>query len=170
MGDKIVVMKDGRIQQIGSPLYLYNHPINKFVAGFLGTPPMNFLEVDVVEEQGAVLVDEGAFRLPVHEDHAQLLRPYSGRKILFGIRPEDLPCVEPGEGTVQAKVTVVEPLGADINLYAAAGRHKFIARVAPHHLFKSGEAITFRPFMEKARFFDLETELSILPAKWDEFA
>ncbi|HWQ09248.1 MAG TPA: sn-glycerol-3-phosphate ABC transporter ATP-binding protein UgpC [Holophaga sp.] len=169
MGDKIVVMKDGRIQQIGSPLYLYNHPINRFVAGFLGTPPMNFLEADVLEEQGAILVDEGAFRLPVPDGHAALLKPYVGRKVLLGIRPEDLPCVEAGAGTVPAKVTVAEPLGADINLYAAAGRHKLIARVAPHHLFKSGEAVAFQPFMEKARFFDLETELSILPAKWDEF-
>ncbi|HPS68853.1 MAG TPA: sn-glycerol-3-phosphate ABC transporter ATP-binding protein UgpC [Holophaga sp.] len=172
MGDKIVVMKDGRIQQIGSPLYLYNHPINKFVAGFLGTPPMNFLEVKVVEEAGSLLLDEGAFRLPVPCDHAALLRPYAGRTILFGIRPEDLPCDEAGTpaGAIQAKVTLVEPLGADINLYAAAGAHKLTARVAPHHLFKCGETVTFRPFLEKARYFDKDTEASILPAKWDEQA
>ena len=172
MGDKIVVMKDGRIQQIGSPLYLYNHPINKFVAGFLGTPPMNFLEVKVVEEAGSILIDEEAFRLPVPGGHAPLLRPYAGRTILFGIRPEDLPCDEAGTpaGAIQAKVTLVEPLGADINLYAAAGAHKLTARVAPHHLFKCGETVTFRPFLEKARYFDKDTEGSILPAKWDEQA
>ena len=71
---------------------------------------------------------------------------------------------------IQAKVTLVEPLGADINLYAAAGAHKLTARVAPHHLFKCGETVTFRPFLEKARYFDKDTEGSILPAKWDEQA
>ena len=63
MGDKIVVMKDGKVQQIGAPLYLYNHPINKFVAGFIGSPPMNFLSVKVVEQDGAVAIDEGSFVL-----------------------------------------------------------------------------------------------------------
>jgi multiple sugar transport system ATP-binding protein len=171
MGDKIVVMKDGRIQQVGSPLYLYNHPINKFVAGFLGTPPMNFVEVKVVEEGGSVLIDEGAFRLQVTGTQAPYLRPYAGKTVWFGIRPEDLPCTQgAGTSTVDAKVAVVEPLGADINLYAVVGNHKLTARVAPHHLYKIGEAVSFSPFMEKARFFDKETEGSILPEKWDEQA
>ena len=171
MGDKIVVMKDGRIQQIGSPLYLYNHPINQFVAGFLGTPPMNFVEVEVAEEGGAVVIDGGAFRLPAAAAHAPLLRPYVGNKVLFGIRPEDLPCAEgTGPGTLEARVAVVEPLGADINLYADAGGHRLTARIAPHHLHRIGDPIAFAPFMEKARFFDRDTELSILPAKWDEQA
>ena len=169
MGDKIVVMKDGRIQQIGSPLYLYNHPFNAFVAGFLGTPPMNFVDMAVVEERGRLALDEGGFRLEPTEAQAALLRPYLGRTVSFGIRPEDLPCADaPAAPSIPARVAVVEPLGADINLYATAGRHRLTARIAPHHLHRIGDAVTFAPVMEKARFFDKETELSILPAKWNE--
>ncbi|HBK58511.1 MAG TPA: sugar ABC transporter ATP-binding protein, partial [Spirochaetaceae bacterium] len=120
MGDKIVVMKDGIIQQIGSPLYLYNNPINKFVAGFIGSPPMNFMSVNVIEEGGHVLIDEGSFRLAPDEKHMALLTPYVGKSVYFGIRPEDLPvadAVHRGQ-KFNAKVTVVEPLGSEIHLQA----------------------------------------------------
>jgi len=83
MGDKIVVMKDGLVQQIGSPLYLYNNPINKFVAGFIGSPPMNFMTVNVVEEGGQIFIDEGSFRLAPDEKQAGLLKPYVGQERVF---------------------------------------------------------------------------------------
>jgi multiple sugar transport system ATP-binding protein len=170
MGDKIVVMRDGKIQQIGSPLYLYNQPINKFVAGFLGTPPMNFITVKVLEEGGKLMIDEGAFKLVPAAEHQALLKPYVNKEVSFGIRPEDLPCVENAvpDKSIKAKVTVVEPLGADINLYATTTKHSMIARVPPHHLFKMGDEVILAPIMEKARYFDKDTELSILPVKWDE--
>ena len=88
MGDKIVVMKDGKIQQIGSPLFLYNHPVNRFVAGFIGSPPMNFINVKVVEKDGALYVDEGSFSVKVDNAHVKHLKPYVGKEIVFGIRPE----------------------------------------------------------------------------------
>ncbi|MDP3176484.1 MAG: ABC transporter ATP-binding protein, partial [Spirochaetaceae bacterium] len=170
MGDKIVVMRDGKIQQIGSPLYLYNQPINKFVAGFLGTPPMNFITVKVVEEGGKLMIDEGSFKLAPAAEHQALLKPYVNKEVSFGIRPEDLPCVEGAAPAnfIKAKVTVVEPLGADINLYATTAKHSMIARIPPHHLFKMGDDVTLAPIMEKGRYFDKDTELSILPVKWDE--
>ncbi|WP_252714653.1 ABC transporter ATP-binding protein [Treponema phagedenis] len=90
MGDKIVVMKDGKVHQIGSPLYLYNHPINKFVAGFIGSPPMNFLSVTVIEDNGAIKVDEGSFILEPTEEHQKHLKRYVGKQVFFGIRPEDM--------------------------------------------------------------------------------
>ncbi|HOX30697.1 MAG TPA: sn-glycerol-3-phosphate ABC transporter ATP-binding protein UgpC [Spirochaetales bacterium] len=171
MGTKIVVMRDGKVQQIGSPLYLYNQPINKFVAGFLGTPPMNFMTVKVVEEGGAVKVDEGSFVLTPAPAHQALLKPYVGKEVSFGIRPEDLPHSESrGQGTIPAKVNVVEPLGADINVYAATAKHSLTARLPPHHVFKAGEEIAFAPVMTKACYFDKESEVSILPVKWDEQA
>ena len=170
MGDKIVVMKDGKIQQIGSPLFLYNHPINRFVAGFLGTPPMNFVDVKVVEEGGVLMIDEGSFKLTATNTQCTQLKPYVGKNVLLGIRPEDLPCAEHTGGGITARVTVVEPLGADINLYAATGSHKLTARIAPHHLYKIGDQVTFAPIMEKVHFFDQETELSIIPEKWNEQA
>jgi multiple sugar transport system ATP-binding protein len=172
MGDKIVVMRDGKIQQIGSPLYLYNQPINKFVAGFLGTPPMNFINAKVVEEGGRILIDEGSFKLAIAPEHQPLLKAYVGKDIVFGIRPEDLEiATAPVAGsTLKAKVTVVEPLGADINLYATTAKSSMTARVPPHFVFKMGDEVTLSPVMAKGRFFDKDTELSILPVRWDEQA
>jgi len=172
MGDKIVVMRDGRIQQIGSPLYLYNQPINKFVAGFLGTPPMNFIAVKVIQEGGELHIDEGAFKIKVADLHVPMLKPYVGQEVSFGIRPENLPYVEDpgGPDLIRAKVTIVEPLGADINLYATTSRHSMIARVPPHHLIKMGDNVTLAPVMAKAHYFDQDTGLSIVPVKWDELA
>jgi len=170
MADKIVVMRDGKIQQIGSPLYLYNQPINKFVAGFLGTPPMNFVNAKVVEEGGKVYVDEGSFKLAVDPSHQPLLKAYAGKEITFGIRPEDLEVASASTAgsTLKAKITVVEPLGADINLYASTAKSSITARIPPHHSFKMGDEVTLSPVMLKARYFDKDTELSILPVKWDE--
>jgi multiple sugar transport system ATP-binding protein len=169
MGTKIVVMRDGKVQQIGSPLYMYNQPINKFVAGFIGSPPMNFMTVKVVGEGGSIMIDEGSFKINAAAAHGALLKAYVGREVSFGIRPEDLPCVDGATGDViKAEVSVVEPLGADIHLYAKTPMHSMVARVPPHHLFKSGDLVAFGPVMEKARYFDRETELSILPVKWDE--
>ncbi|HTX71312.1 MAG TPA: sn-glycerol-3-phosphate ABC transporter ATP-binding protein UgpC [Rectinemataceae bacterium] len=171
MGDKIVVMRDGKVQQIGSPLYLYNHPINKFVAGFIGSPPMNFLTVKVGEEGGKIYIEESSFRLSPAQEHQALLKPYVGNEISFGIRPEDLPYAENSDsshGLIKAKVSVVEPLGAEIHLWSTTGTQPMVAKVPPHHLFKIGDSVAFAPVMEKARFFDRDTELSILPVKWDE--
>jgi multiple sugar transport system ATP-binding protein len=172
MGDKIVVMRDGKVQQIGSPLYLYNHPINKFVAGFMGSPPMNFLTVKVVEEGGQVYVDEGSFKLKPMAEHQALLKAYVGKEVSFGIRPEDLPVagdgVDASGGVIIGKVTVVEPLGAEINIYAATKDQSLTSRVPPHHNYKIKDSISFAPIMAKARYFDRENELSILPVKFDE--
>ena len=170
MGDKIVVMKDGLVQQIGSPLYLYNNPINKFVAGFIGSPPMNFMTVNVVEDGGQVFIDEGSFRLALDEKHTSLLKSYVGKSVYFGIRPEDLPVADAAHRgqKFEAKVTVVEPLGAEIHLQATTPTQIMVARIPPHHLYKHGDIITFAPVMAKAIYFDKETEKSILPVKWNE--
>jgi multiple sugar transport system ATP-binding protein len=174
MGDKIVVMRDGKVQQIGSPLYLYNHPINKFVAGFIGSPPMNFLTVKVGEEGGKIFIEESAFKLSPAAEHNSLLKPYVGREISFGIRPEDLPYAENHQGSssgvIKAKVTVVEPLGAEIHVWGTTGTQPLVAKVPPHNLVKIGDEVVFSPVMDKARYFDRDTELSILPVKWDEKA
>jgi multiple sugar transport system ATP-binding protein len=164
MADKIVVMKDGKIQQIGSPLHLYNHPVNKFVAGFIGSPPMNFLVVKVMEEGGSVVLDEGSFKIMPAVAHNEGLRKYLGKEIYFGIRPEDLDYNQNPDASnnISVKVTVVEPLGADTHLWLTTKSQSLVARTAPHHEFKVGETVNFVPEMEKARFFDKETELSIL--------
>jgi multiple sugar transport system ATP-binding protein len=164
MASKIVVMKDGWVQQIGSPLYLYNYPQNKFVAGFIGSPPMNFLTVLVKEQGGQLLLDEGSFTIKPDSSHADYLKNYVNKEVFFGIRPEDLNYVESDEANkFNVKITVVEPLGADIHLWLTTGTQPLVARTGPHHEFKVGEEAAFVPRMEKARYFDKETELAILP-------
>jgi multiple sugar transport system ATP-binding protein len=164
MANKIVVMKDGKIQQIGAPLVLYNHPVNKFVAGFIGSPPMNFLNVKVTEEGGGVVMDEGSFKIKPHPDHVQYIKKYIGKEISFGIRPEDLTYTDKpaAQNNMPVKITVVEPLGADIHLWLSTPTHSLVARTEPHHVFKVGDEVNFTPRLEKARYFDKETELSIL--------
>jgi multiple sugar transport system ATP-binding protein len=166
MANKIVVYKDGKVQQIGSPLHLYNHPINKFVAGFIGSPSMNFLNVKVLEKDGSVALDEGSFEVRPVPEHAQYIKKYVGKEISFGIRPEDLVYTQSlGEGKLPLKVTVVEPLGADIHLWLATtsnAAQQLVARTESHHSFKVGDTVNFSPKLDKARYFDKETELSIL--------
>jgi len=164
MANKIVVMKDGKVQQIGPPLQLYNYPVNKFVAGFIGSPPMNFCSVKVVEEAGGVVLDEGSFKIKPHPTHAPSLKKYAGKEIFFGIRPEDLNYVDKpaAENNISVKITVVEPLGADIHLWLSTPTHPLVARVEPDHVFKVGDVANFTPRLDKARFFDKETEFSLL--------
>ncbi|MCL2191678.1 MAG: sn-glycerol-3-phosphate ABC transporter ATP-binding protein UgpC [Treponema sp.] len=167
MASKIVVMKDGFIQQIGAPLHLYNHPANKFVAGFIGSPPMNFLTVTVLEENGAMVLAEGkdSFRIKPDPGHVEYLKGQINKQVHFGIRPEDLDYTQSGgNNSFSTKVTVVEPLGADTHLWLSTGTQPLVARTEPHFTFKVGDTATFIPRMEKARYFDKETEQALIPA------
>ena len=163
MGDKIVVMKDGKVQQIGSPLYLYNHPINKFVAGFIGSPPMNFLSVKIVEKGGKILADEGTFEVVPTPEQAERLKAYVGKEVFFGIRPEDMEYTKEAAASnnMQMKVSIIEPLGAETHLYLATKNQQVIARTEPDNTFRIGDTANFIPNMEKGKFFDKETELNI---------
>ena len=163
MADKIVVLKDGLIQQIGSPLELYNDPANRFVAGFIGSPPMNFMTVNVTEEGGKVLIDEGDFKMELPKEQAEVLKDYVGKQVVFGIRPEDLDHMDKEEKgkTIKASVGVIEPLGAEIHVYVNTSKHSMIARVGPNVKLEVGNEIYLFPHFEKAVFFDVETELAI---------
>lgn len=163
MGDKIVVMKDGKIQQIGSPLYLYNHPINKFVAGFIGSPPMNFISVKIAEKNGRIVADEGSFEIYPTAEQSQALKSYIGKEVYFGIRPEDLTYAPApaAENNMQMKVSIIEPLGAETHLYLATRTQQIVARTEPSNTFKIGQDVCFIPSMEKGKFFDKETEKNI---------
>lgn len=176
LGTKIVVMKDGIIQQIGAPLFLYNNPINKFVAGFIGTPPMNFLTVKVTEKNGKIVCDEGSFEVVATDAQAQKLKAYVGKDISFGIRPEDISyAVSPAsENNMTMKVVNKEPLGADTHLYLESSKgQQIIARIddAPESI-KLGDSINVVPNMAKAKFFALdEGEINIcdkdsIPVNW----
>lgn len=163
MADKIVVMKGGLIQQIGSPLELYNKPVNRFVAGFIGSPPMNFMTVTVKEEGGKIIVDEGDFSLGTTDKQNEKLKPYVGKQVVFGIRPEDINYTDTDQPmrTMPAEVSVIEPLGAEIHLFVTTGKHTFIAKVSPDNTFKVGERKSFAVNIDKVIYFDLETEQAL---------
>jgi len=164
MADKIVVMKDGRIQQIGAPLDLYDNPANKFVAGFLGTPPMNFLSVKVLEKNGKIVLDGVSFEVAVIPEHINALKPYIDKEVFFGIRPEDLAFTKrpQPENNVGTKITLVEPLGSEIHLWLTTATQPIVAKVQFRYNFRVGDMANFIPNMSRARFFDKETEEAIL--------
>ncbi|MBI3291912.1 MAG: sn-glycerol-3-phosphate ABC transporter ATP-binding protein UgpC [Elusimicrobia bacterium] len=167
MGDRICVMRDGVIQQIDTPLGVYNHPINKFVAGFIGSPPMNFIKVAVVQEGEEIWLDEGQFsvRVPAAKRSAGL--PYVGREVVLGIRPEDIyDKLLYGNNSTEGKIVsgtveVVEPMGNEILLFLVAGRHPIVARVTANNEAQVNQEIELIFQMDKAHLFDLDTERQI---------
>ncbi len=170
MGTKIVVMKDGHVQQIGEPLYLYNHPINKFVAGFIGSPPMNFMTVTIKKEGDKIVADEGSFTLVPTAEQQESLKEHVGKAVYFGVRPEDLMYTEEtsGENVMQMKITNKEPLGAETHLFLASKSQQVIARVqaSTKEGFKLGETVNFKPTMARCKFFaknpdDLDEEKNL---------
>ncbi|HDY64905.1 MAG TPA: sn-glycerol-3-phosphate ABC transporter ATP-binding protein UgpC [Phycisphaerae bacterium] len=136
LGDRIVVMKDGVIQQVGVPLEVYNRPVNRFVAGFVGTPPMNFLDGKLLSEGGDVFFDGGECRIRLPKDRRSTkLEECIGREVILGVRPETISTTGEGrfggrDNVLTVKVQVVEPLGEKMDIYASTDNHPHIvARV-----------------------------------------
>jgi len=162
MGDKIVVMKSGIIQQIGTPLKLYNDPINRFVAGFIGSPPMNIAPADIVEEGGKILAKEDGLTIVIPKDKESMIKPYIGKKLYLGVRPEDLQFTKKPEGNnLKASISVIEPLGNETHLYIDTRENQFIARALPENDYHVGDEVNFTPNLDKVQFFDYETERSL---------
>jgi len=167
MGDRICVMKDGIIQQVAAPLDLYNNPVNQFVAGFIGSPPMNFFDGRIERRDGHLFFVEDHFMVAVDEAHAAALDSYDGKDIAFGIRPEDIndalfvSNANP-QHQIKAAVEVIEPMGAEVFLYLNTGKHSFVARVDSHETATIGQEITLSLDMKKAHFFDANTRATIV--------
>jgi multiple sugar transport system ATP-binding protein len=164
MGDRLVVMRDGRIQQIGAPVHLYRHPVNQFVAGFIGSPSMNFLEGGLVQDNGLVFSGD-ALRLPLVDGHHSRLKNHTGRQIVLGIRPEHIfyaSAVPQQSGEVSARVEVVEPMGHETYLYLTAGSACFVARISSDKLPSVGEEIQLAFDLSALHLFDTETGTSLL--------
>ena len=142
---------------------LYNEPDNKFVAGFIGSPPVNFIVVDVVKDGGKVSLKSPSFRLDVTDAQAKFLSPYVGKKVTFGIRPEDVEYShQPQDGkTINGNVSVVEPLGSETQVYVATDNANIVGKIDPSVIPTVGEKVALIVNMEKARFFDVDTELRI---------
>jgi multiple sugar transport system ATP-binding protein len=144
MADQIVVMHDGRVEQIGSPLELYDRPANRFVAGFIGSPAMNF--IDGRQQDGALVAGNGA-RLPI----AGATAANDGRTMVYGIRPEHLDLADDG---FEAEVVVIEPTGSETQLFARLGEQEIVAIFRERHEFAPGQKIRLKPRAPVAHLFD----------------
>ena len=161
LGDRVVVMRDGWVQQVGDPMELYNEPANRFVAGFIGSPAMNFAPVRIVAEKGGLWAIGDGISLEVPAPMTNRLGPYAGRDVTFGIRPEDLHIAseaDPVELTLDAVVEVVERLGSEILLDVAVGRVTMVASVEPTATAKMHERLRLGVNPHRMHFFDNETE------------
>jgi multiple sugar transport system ATP-binding protein len=164
MGDRIVVMKDGVIQQVAEPIELYDHPRNMFVAGFIGSPPMNFFTGTIESRpDGPWFVEHGpGFALRLTDEFARKLTGHVGRVVVFGCRPEDVRPQPGAPGAVAATVDVVEPMGAEVYMYLNTGHHNFIARVSGHPRADVGQKLPVVFDMSKCHFFDAGSEEAIV--------
>ncbi len=168
MGDRIVVMKDGLVQQVDSPMGLYNKPVNMFVAGFIGTPSMNFIDAKLVKTEGRYTVDAGSFKVMIPESKTgKDWDKYDGKAIVFGVRPEDIfdkaiAMVPPTvENTITALVDVIEPMGAIVTAYLTVGDHSLVATIDAETKMIEEKDMEFVLDMEKTHVFDKDTEQAI---------
>ena len=171
MGDRIVVMKDGFIQQVDTPQMLYDAPANEFVAGFMGSPQMNFIDATVGKKGNTFTVNFGNASVEIPADKAAGaavdLNTYVGKEVVFGIRPEDVhdepEMIEKWQtAKVTAEVEVTELMGAEIYLYLNCEGNAVTARVDPASKSKSGDTVTVAFKMSRMHLFDKETEVTIL--------
>ncbi len=159
MGTKIVVMKDGLIQQIGSPLGVYNFPVNQFVAGFIGSPVMNFIPCRVLSKNGRLFIDAVAFQLPVPEPKTSYYQSLVGSEAVLGIRPNDIydRLYAPDHlkaNAIRAIVEVIEPLGSEIHLNVTAGKHNLVAVVDTQTMVRMHQEIELSLDLNKMHLFE----------------
>ncbi len=168
LGTRIVVMKDGVVQQVDTPQNLYNAPCNLFVAGFIGSPQMNFMDAAVKVENGKATLTVGDHILNVTADKSKALIDggYDGKTVILGIRPEDVHDAADFQGAdkesvIEATIKVYELLGAEVYLYYDFGGAQMTARVNPRTQLRTGDKAVFALDMDKIHLFDKETELTI---------
>ncbi|MFL6527948.1 MAG: ABC transporter ATP-binding protein [Chthoniobacterales bacterium] len=171
MGDRIVVMNNGVVQQIDTPLKLYNEPVNLFVAGFLGSPPMNILRGMLKQDNDALVFSEeqgGTVEVRLPATERARAREFVGKPMLLGIRPESIQVAQPERGDTSdaanfsATVELIEPTGAETNLYLQTGAHTVIGRSQqPVDNREVGKRLQFEMAMSKAHLFDPDSTLRI---------
>ena len=163
MGDRIVVMKDGVVRQVATAGDLYDKPANLFVAGFIGTPPMNFFEGTLRAAEGSLCFDGASFELALPDAWSEAAGAYVGKRVIFGVRPEDI-LPDPAAGTegFTANVEVAEPMGSETYVYPTQGAHNFVSRVDPHRECPVGGRLELRVRMERAHLFDTTTEETLV--------
>ena len=168
MGDRIAVLNNGRIQQVDKPLSLFNQPANLFVAGFIGSPAMNFLRSELQGRDGEVLVKADPLLLRLPDSHAAKVREYVGRPVILGVRPDDIydrslnPPLPAAEGnTATLTVDVTEPMGSTVYAYLTAGPYSLVADLDAETRAQDGQPLEVVFDMNKAHLFDPETEAAL---------
>jgi multiple sugar transport system ATP-binding protein len=164
LGDRVVVMKDGLVQQVGEPLELYNEPANRFVAGFLGSPSMNFATVRVNQDNGAIWAANDGLQIKAPPQCANRLGGYVGKEVTLGIRPEDLrvaSAADPMELGFDVVVEVVEKLGSEILLDVAVGSDTMVASVEPNVRATIHDRMRLALNPDRLHFFDTQSEAAI---------
>ncbi|MFN2443760.1 MAG: ABC transporter ATP-binding protein [Thermoanaerobaculia bacterium] len=163
MGDRIAIMNAGRLQQVGTPLEVYDTPANLFVANFIGTPPMNFFRATVGE--GGLQLKAETFTIDLPARLSAAAKAHAGKTLTAGIRPENVRAVrDQARGTtaeIEAVVEIVEPLGHEAIVYARAGEDPFITAVDPHQMPRQGDRIPLHLELDRIHLFDPETELRL---------
>jgi multiple sugar transport system ATP-binding protein len=167
LGDRIAVMNDGVIQQCADPMTIYDRPANKFVASFIGSPPINFMTGKVLRQNGKYYFCEDHFKVKIVDKMNALIAPYQDKEICFGIRAEDVydklfVSDSSPDNTIQAVCEVVEPLGSEVYLYLNTGKHSFIARVGAHNRPEVNREMSVVFDMSKVHFFDPTTGKTII--------
>ncbi|MGE0268866.1 MAG: ABC transporter ATP-binding protein [Candidatus Omnitrophota bacterium] len=166
LGDRICVMKDGKVQQCADPMTIYDQPANKFVASFIGSPPISLFKGKIIKKEQKYYFDEGKFQVKLVEEMFKAIKPYEGKEVDFGIRAEDIydklfVSQSSPDNTIRAVCEVVEPLGSEVYLYLNSGKHTFIARVGAHNRPEVNRDMDLVFDMSKVHFFDPETEKRI---------
>jgi multiple sugar transport system ATP-binding protein len=167
MANRIAVLDKGVLQQVGTPQELYNNPDNIFVAGFIGSPAMNFFEVTVTKEGDTLYLESSQFRLPLPVVQAAEIKDYTGKKLTLGIRPEDIHAKEyipagiSDAAVVSAKVDVTELMGNEMFVYLLHGEQRFLARVDPRVTARPGDEIDVAFNMANLHAFHTETGKAI---------
>ncbi|HGV5175183.1 TPA: TOBE domain-containing protein, partial [Escherichia coli] len=156
---RIVIMKDGIVQQVGAPKTVYNQPANMFVAGFIGSPAMNFIRGTI---DGDKFVTE-TLKLTIPEEKLAVLKTQGSlhKPIVMGIRPEDIHPDAQEENNISAKISVAELTGAEFMLYTTVGGHELVVRAGALNDYHAGENITIHFDMTKCHFFDAETGIAL---------
>jgi len=162
MGDRIVVMNEGVVQQVGTPMELYNKPANLFVAGFIGSPAMNFIPCQLLEENSRLYLDTGDFKIPLPDSITSKVQAVEEREFVFGVRPEDMHEKGPGQDPssdrpiIRATVNVIEPLGKEISLDISTGENSLTALLGADTKAKLHQDIDLALNMEKIHLFKKE--------------
>ncbi|MFW6148802.1 MAG: ABC transporter ATP-binding protein [Atribacterota bacterium] len=163
MATRIFILNDGKLQQEGRPLDVYQDPNNQFVAGFIGSPAMNFISSRLLKEESGYFIDAESFKVKLPENFHKKISSHTGKQVTFGVRPEDFHDKHfypdaTKENTIKAKVEVIEPLGDEVLFYVTSGKHQIIAKLDSRTKLQVGNEIELALEMGESHIFNPENE------------